>query len=310
MVISQELKNEVLKYWSNGRAGKHKDVIEQHALILNSTLKVKPADFFEQVNNNHFDAKAFDLISWNDFLRKTNLAEYVDESYVKLALDVTASRPALGKGEFLLVSCLGNLAFAPESGDIITTDSHEKIELKGMRATMAGDKPFYRTMNRDVMNNIFAVLPNNSVRANHDYFSDDDGRFLDNYIRKMRTTYTADVKIKDTVKAIFKQLQNVTPLDDSIAKECAEYYLSSDYGIFEVTGALHLCSYLLAERANYIIMTNSDGFCCFKNPITKGGSSYITKQDLANAMTFFNNDTRCIKLSSWQKGTKGMEISI
>ena len=312
MEIDQELITQVKKYWSNNRFGKHKDVIAQHAIILNSTLKVDASDLFEQIYNNKFDVKAFPLVAWSSFLTKAKLAEYLDPTYVNLALDVTTGRPALGKGEFLLVSCFGNLAFEQNAGDLITLDTHEKIELKGMRSTLSGDKQIYKTMNSGVMTSIFSSFPQKQDTDIHDRFSREDGQKLDTMLRALTVQKNNSEKVNAILKNTFKHLQNISNEDNKLAEAATNYYLhSSDKDIFLVTGAMHLCTYMTVEHADYLIVTNNDGFCCYANP-AKGASSVsgITEQHIANAVAIFNNNTLSLKLSTWQTRTKGMEISI
>ena len=106
------LKDCLTKFWTPkkcGKSGEPEDFIEQHDMILGRTLMADPADLLEQLEENIFNFQKFDMIEWSDFLRRANLAEYLKSDYIRLALDVTTTRPAIGKGEFLFVSCFSNL---------------------------------------------------------------------------------------------------------------------------------------------------------------------------------------------------------
>ena len=87
--------------------------------MLERNLIAKPEDLFEQLNSNKFTFQNFGPIKLVSFLKKAKLDSYLKPEYVEDALKVTTPQPAIGKGEFLLVSCFKNINFAQESGDLI-----------------------------------------------------------------------------------------------------------------------------------------------------------------------------------------------
>lgn len=306
MSTSQELLNELSKFWTAERYGKHKSVARHHEEILNTTLKVKPNDLFEQIYKNKFIPQAFELISWQNFLNKTNLAEYLDSSYVERALSVTDVQPAIGKGEFLLVSCFGNLGFSSEAGDLITLDTHEKIELKGNRATLSSIKPSYKSMNSSVMTSIFNDFNNKPDMRAHDYFNKDDAANLDTMLRQKKLG-NSEVYNNILIR-LFNNLQNVKHSDSQLARVFADYYAKQSHpDLFQLTAALHLCIYFIIERPDFLILTNKNGFCCVKNPLGKNiKPSSVSESNINSLLDIVNN----IKVSTWNTDSSSVEISI
>ena len=96
-------------FWTPQKYGKHKDIANQHGMLLLKHLKTSPEAFFEFLNKNTFKFQNISGISWNDFLTRSGLNGYLNDGYIEDALKITTARPAIGKGEFLFVSSFKNI---------------------------------------------------------------------------------------------------------------------------------------------------------------------------------------------------------
>ena len=96
------------------------------------------------------------------------------------------------------------------------------------------------------------------------------------------------------INEVLKRLQNLNQPDISFIKPFAELY-NVKPDIFNVVGAMQLCTYLKAENAQYILFTNDEGFCCYEAP-----KSPEEAYRIVNAL----------KLSSWQTRDYGMTIGL
>ena len=150
------------EYWTKKKCGKHSGLAEQHGMLLMKNLLVKPEDLFEQIRQNTFTFKDFSKIPWSDFLKRANLAEYLKSNYINDAMNVTTARPAIGKGEFLFVSCFSNLGFSQGKGDLVDLRNGQAVEFKGIRSTLSGDAKEFtgaKQMNKSLIYSVFSFLP-------------------------------------------------------------------------------------------------------------------------------------------------------
>lgn len=279
--------NEFLQsYWTDIKAGKHKELANQHGLLLLKNLKTEPKELFSVLSNNTFNFQEFETIPWSDFLNRAKLTDYLKDSYVEDALQVTTTRPAIGKGEFLFVSCFGNIGFAKDAGDLIDLNTHKTIEVKGLRATISGDRKSYKLMNNSLITSVFSIYDSSETLG---YFNRDCADRLEELIK------TSNDERK--LIAVFKRLQNINANNesDAVAKKFLQIYKTSNTKLFNIIGAMQLYMYL--NKTNYLMMVNHQGFKCF------------ALDD--NPMTYVNIILKNkIKLSSWETGARGMEISI
>lgn len=278
---NNELNTELRKFWTPKKCGKHDELAKQHDILLTKFLKASPKDLFEQIAENKFEFVEFSKIYWKDFLKRAKLAEYLAPEYLQYALDVTSSRPAIGKGEFLLASCFSNIGFSSDSGDLIDLTNGNRCELKGLRSTLSGDGHGYRQMNKGIIYTLFAIF---DTSTHFDHFNRDCAKEVDRLLR---------VRPDLTTEAL-KRLQNLEPLDGKIAEDFKDLYITKP-DIFITTGAMQLYRYMKEQNASYLIMTDDEGFCCFKRPETPSQAQKIISN---------------INLSSWQTGDYGMTISI
>lgn len=281
---SNNLRACLTKFWTSekcGKSGMPEDFIDQHDIILTKTLVAEPDDLLEQLNENVFTFQYFDLIPWADFLKRAKLAEYLKSEYVKYALDVTTSRPAIGKGEFLFVSCFSNLGFANGRGDIIDLKTGNKCEFKGMRSTLSGDSKYFKQMNKSLIYSIFSLF---DTGTQQDHFNRDCAAELDDLLKNR----------PELLPKVLGRLQNVSEPDMRVLKEFVDLYrMKSD--IFNVVGAMQLCIYMKTQGSRYIMFTNNEGFRCFAFP--------------SNAQEAYNI-VKALNLSSWQTGDYGMTVGI
>lgn len=268
-------------YWTDKKSGKHNELAKQHGMLLLKNLKVEPEDLFEQVNENIFKFQTFPLIPWKDFLIRANLAEYLKPEYIKDALEITSLRPAIGKGEFLFVSCFSNLGFSSGKGDIIDLNTGKICEFKGIRSTLSGDNKIYKQMNKSLIYSIFSLF---ETSAEYDHFNRDCAAKLDDLLKDR-----PNLLIK-----VLERLQNVSAPNTKVSHAFVDLY-NIKHDLFNIVGAMQLFIYMLIQKASYILLTNNDGFCCYERPQTPMEAFKIIKE---------------LKLSSWQTGDYGMTIGI
>lgn len=277
------LNNLLPKFWTKQKCGKHEGLANQHGMLLLKDLLVKPEDLFEQLNKNTFKFQSFSKIPWSDFLTRANLSEYLKPNYITDALNVTTARPAIGKGEFLFASCFSNIGFSSDKGDLIDIQTNSRIEVKGIRSTLSGDGKLYKQMNKDIIYSVFSLF-NTSTQYGH--FNRDCAEELDTLIKQQ----------PNKVRNVLLILQNLdhTHENANIASMFANLYKIKP-NIFDVVGAMQLYTYMKLQKADFLLMTNDSGFCCFTRP--------EQPIDAYNIVT-------SIKLSSWETGNRGMTIGI
>jgi len=283
------------EYWTPQKLGKHSnEIANQHGMLLLKNLKTSPEDFFKFLKTTTFTFKPFDVIPWSDVLVRSGLSGYLKDEYVDDALHVTTTRPAIGKGEFLFVSCFSNLGFAPGKGDIIDFNTHDKIEVKGVRATISGDGKRYKQMSNEVITTAMSVYDTSDTI---EYFSRE-------YAPRFEELINASNCDQEKLIKLLVRLQNVENDSQSqaVAQKFAKLYDPKKPNLFLIVGAMQL--YLYMKEISYLLMVNEHGFKCFKRPDDARGylDLFATKGD--------NSAGKKLKLGSWETSTYGMEISI
>lgn len=274
-------------FWTSEKIGKHPDMPNQHGMLLMKNLKTSPDELFKFLETNNFRFGEFDIISWSEFYKRSGLATYLKPEFISDALKVTTTRPAIGKGEFLLVASFNNIGFNKNKGDLIDLKTGEKIEVKGVRATISGDGKKYKMMSNSVITSVFSVYNTSDTLS---YFNRDCAERLETYIKESNNDINKLIEVLVRLQNVDKNYES-----KSIAQKFAKLYNTSKPNLFNVVGAMQLYIYL--NDISYLMMVNEIGFKCFKNthnPI-----------DLLNII-----EKNKIKLSSWETGTQGMEISI
>lgn len=272
------------EYWTSIRLGNHEDLANTHGLLLLKHLKTSPDAFFDFLKTSKFDFEKAGTMSWNDFMVRSGLMGYLEEGYLNDALDVTSPRPAIGRGEFLFTSCFSNIGFSSGRGDLVDMDTGKLVEVKGKRATISGDGKKYKMMSGTTIATAFSVYDTGSEAA---YFN----RSGANHIESCIAEDDSETKLVE----FLKRMQNIKNESYSVAKAFAKLYNGVKPNLFDIVGAMQLYIYL--KGIDYLLMINDMGFRCFK--LDENPSTYIN----------MIGDGK-LKLSSWETGERGMEISI
>ena len=277
-------------FWSANKSGKHSEMAKKHKDLLERHLIVKPEDLFEQLNANKFTFQNFGPIKLVNFLKKSKLDSYLKPEYVTDALKVTTPQPAIGKGEFLLVSCFKNINFSQESGDLVD-DAGNRIEVKGQHSAIGGLKGFSQ-MNKSLMFSIY-----NLFGTNPDYvdFTMDCARDLQEKLEDN----------KDPRKKVMLLLQNNTEKSNHLAEEMLELFNTKiveaseeekENHLLNLVAAAHLYAYLKLQKANFLFAINDKVFAGFETPKSLKQSYEIIKNHF--------------KVNGWTTGNRGITFTL
>lgn len=276
-----ELKKCIDNYWTDKKCGKHIGIGEKHEEILLKDLLVKPQDLFEQLDKNTFTFQNFGPMKLSQFLAKSKLDSYLKPSYLKDALTVTTPQPAIGQGEFLLVSCFKNINFSDKSGDLVDTDGN-KIEVKGNHSSIGGVKGF-KQMNKSIMFSIYRLFETN---PDYDSFTMDCANDITEYLRKY----------PDRTKKVMLLLQNIDKESNNLANEMVEKFNANDQSkLLEIVAASHLFAYMKFQNANFLFALNDELFAGFKAP-----------QTFEQAYDIIKN----FKINGWTTGNRGISFTL
>lgn len=278
---SSSLNTLLPRFWTEKKCGKHKDLVKQHGLLLLKDLVAKPEDLFEQLEQNIFTFKPFDKIQWSEFLQRAKLAEYLKPAYIEDALGVSTSRPAIGRGEFLFVSCFANIGFSKNTGDLVDLRNGTRVEFKGIRSTLSGDGQGYKQMNQSLLYSVFALF---DTSTQYTSFNRECAKDIDELL----------AQYPEKTANVLGLLQNSANTSKKIARMFAQLYTYKP-DIFNVVGAMQLYMYMLHQKASFLLMTNQQYFCCFAAPKSPIDAFNIVKS---------------IKLSSWSIGNRAMTVGI
>lgn len=281
-INKEDLKKELANFWTAEKSGKHKDIASKHGTILIKDLLVKPGDFFEQANKNKFIFSEFRPIPLSKFLQKAKLDSFVKPEYVEDCLKVVTSQPAIGKGEFLLVSCFKNINFNKESGDLIDSEGH-RVEVKGARAALGSTySGNYKTMSKDLTYSIFSQFDTNPGGESLTIEAFDD---LEKLLKNNGS------KLKD----VMNLLQNTDYTDRKVLKEMIALFNQVGH-LKEIVAASHLYQYLKNQEASYLIALNDKMFAGFKSPSSVKEAYIIIKDNF--------------KVTGWTSGNSGISITL
>lgn len=270
----------VQEFWTEKKSGKHPKLAKRHKEILLQDLIAKPEDLFEQLNQNKFTFQNFGPLKLANFLVKAKLDSYLRPEFVQHCLEVTTAQPAIGKGEFLLVSCFSNINFSDESGDLID-DAGNRIEVKGSHASIGGAKNF-KQMNKSVMFSIY-----NTFGTNPDYTDFTMGcaedlrqRLIDN---------------PDKIKKTMLLLQNNEKESDSLAEAMTSLF-KDNQDLLNIVAAAHLYAYLRLQKANFLFAINDKYFAGFETPRSLRESYDVIKGNF--------------KVNGWTTGNEGITFTL
>ena len=276
----ENLKSEVNKYWTDKKSGKHEGLAAKHEAILSKDLIVSPADFFEQVNKNHFIFQEFGPYSLKDFLKKARLDQYVKPEYLDDCLAVNTPQPAVGRGEFLLAANFANINFNEGSGDLVD-DKGSRIEVKGKSANLGGSNEMFKPMNGSVLFDIYGLFGTGTKEKNFTLeMIDEIQGFL--------------LKNKSKMMPLMMILQNRRKPSRILAKAMCELF-NNVQDLKLVIASAHLRNYMKLQNANYLFALNDNVFRGFKAPKNIKEAFEIVKH--------FN-------VTGWVTGNKGISISL
>lgn len=278
-VNGAELTKCLKDFWTEKKCGKHPELMAKHKAILMQDCLVKPSDLFEQINQNEFTFQNFGPLNLNTFLKKAKLDSYLKPEYLQHALSVTTHQPAIGKGEFLFVSCFKNINFAFESGDLIDDDGN-RIEVKGQHAPIGGVTGF-KQMNKSIMFSIYRLFGRN---PDYKDFTMDCALELEKLLKDN----------PNAAKKVMLLLQNNEKESQSLASTMVELFNETGH-LLETIAATHLWVYLKLQKANFLLALNDKVFAGFAAPQTLKQSYEIIKH---------------FKINGWTTGNRGITFTL
>ena len=291
-----ELYDKLKNYW-NGKLGKYGDeLVREHAKELKAYSIASISDIIDHLEQNKFRLETYGKTSWSKFLNIAKLSEYLRPGYITDALAITTHQPAMGQGEFLFVSCFKNIAINSESGDLIDTSTKEKIEFKGNRSSFSGESKAnikFKTLDDKEMDDNKVMNDNvmYSICSLFDIVENSKGSFDREFCKMI------DGKLKEQPEMIDKVInicQNIKPESHTITKMFTQLYKEKE-DLYHVVAAMHCYTYLKLQKTNWLVVTNDSGFAIFKAPEDAEDAWSIVKQ---------------LKLGTWGKGNKSIEISL
>lgn len=274
-----DIKKELDDYWTEEKLGKHTDLKAKHGTILMKDLKVPASDFFEQVKQNHFKFQNFGPISLGSFLKKAKIDLYVQPSYVEDCLKVTTPRPAVGRGEFLLVANFNNIRFNAGKGDLVDSDGN-RIEVKGKHANFGSEGP-YKQMNQSLMYGIYSQFGTNTEAK-------------DLTLETMEELQNLLLKNPQKVAKVMALLQNLKNPSASLTNQMVELF-NNTHDLKLVIAATHFLTYMKVQKANFLLAINDKVFWGFKAPAGLSQAAEIMKN--------FN-------INGWMTGNKGISFTV
>lgn len=290
---AQEIKNIISKpelvtlvndYWTARKLGKHTELKRDHLNILEKTLLVDPNLFRDDLFNNKIklENKAGTL---KQLLTDTKLNGDLRSNYLSLCLSVTTERPAIGKGEFLFAASFSNLGFSKDTGDLITLDTNEKIEVKGISATMGNAQSGkFRQMTEQTMRTVFRALDINDVAKSDYYLSAENAK-------KIKKAIGLD---NDKASQIFTFLQNLRNENEALSRAAVQLYFDKKQ-LIRTVAAMHLYSYMRIEKDDYLLILNDRDFCLSKVP-----SSLYEAYELVDKLS----------VKPWHQGEYGIKVTL
>ena len=280
LVNTSVLDKYIKDFWSDEKSGKHPQLAKKHKEILEKDLIAKPEDLFEQLKQNKFVFQNFGPLKIVNFLKNAKLDSYLKPEYVEHCLEVTTPQPAIGKGEFLLVSCFSNINFSSKSGDLVDDDGN-KIEVKGSHAAIGGPK-YFKQMNKSIMFSIYNLFGTNPD-------------FPDLTMECAEDLQTKLIDNPDNIKKAMLLLQNNSQESNSLA-EAMKTLFNDTHDLLNVVAAAHLYAYLKLQKANFLFAINDKYFAGFATP-----------KDLKQSYEIIKNN---FKVNGWTTGNEGITFTL
>lgn len=275
----ENLEKNLKNFWTDKKRGKHKDLISKHEYVLKKNLLVDSDELFKQISKNKFLLTNFESIKIDTLLRKSKLDSFLKSNYIKDCMSITTPRPAIGKGEFLMVSIFGNLYFSKKSGDLVN-EQNKVMEIKGIRGRLGGDVGF-KQMNKDIMFSVYRLFNTNPDHKDlsKECIEDLSERLKDN---------------KKLAPRFFYLIQNIENNSKSLAKKMSDLYTKTNNLLYTIAAG-HLYSYTILQKIDYFLVFNDRELMGFNAP--------KNIEEAYKALGNFN-------IGGWTTGSKGVSITL
>lgn len=282
--VSKDTITEYLnKFWTEKKLGKHSDMIEKHEQIVMKNLKIDAETFFKDLSKTTFKPGNVGPYNLYSILNKTSLEDDLHPEYIEDCLNVTTTRPAIGKGEFLFAASFANIGFAKDNGDLIDIKTGKSIECKGVNSVIGnGHSGQYKTMTKSLIYAITKMLDANDLSAT--YLNAD----FANEIKKRIGTN------EKLMKKFFLITQNLENENEGIANACVKVYLEKKY-LLKTMAAAHLYIYMNLEKADYLLAINGKKFQMFEKPTSVAAAYEIIEK---------------FDISGWKEGDCGVKVTL
>jgi hypothetical protein len=280
LVNTSVLGKYIKDFWTDKKSGKHPELGKKHYQILQTDLIAKPEDLFEQLKQNKFVFQDFGPLKIVNFLKNAKLDSYLKPEYVEHCLEVTTHQPAIGKGEFLLVSCFNNINFSDKSGDLVD-DEGNKIEVKGTHSAIGGPKHF-KQMNKSIMFSIYNLFGTNPD-------------FPDLTMECAEDLQTKLIDNPQQIRKTMLLLQNNNQESNSLAEAMTALF-NEKQDLLNIVAAAHLYAYLKLQKANFLFAINDKYFAGFATP-----------KDLKQSYEIIKNH---FKVNGWTTGNSGITFTL
>ncbi len=272
------------EFWTDEKLGKHKDMKRKHGELILKNLKGDVKGLFGKLNTLDFHIKLGKTYKFKDLLERTGLDEYLSENYIKDALAVTTTRPAIGHGEFLLASIFSNIGFAKGSGDLVDLETHKAIEVKGSHSILGnGQNDRFKSLTKGLLQSVLQYANISDMDANSDLTAD--------YVQELKKKIGPNEK---ALSRIFVALQNLNQEYDPLGKIAVELYKEKKH-FLRIVAAEHLFAYMNIQSTDFILFHDDKRFSVFPCPNNLAGAYKIIDY---------------LDVHGWNMGDFGIKVSL
>ena len=271
------------EFWTKEKLGKHPQVAETAARLFKEYAICSSEQLLARLQESVYKFGNVAPIAWKDLLTKANLDDCLRQEYVTEALKVTTAQPAIGKGEFLLVSLFSNIGFTKDHGDLIDLTTKKRAEVKGIFSAICnGYSDTYRQLTAELLRAIFAKykmtppakLDKQACKSLEQFAlkSDADLRYI---LTECRNTSMTHIPVINSAMSSFRS--------------------RSQPDLLLTIAGMHLYDYLKLENSQYFIAVNDKQFECFVAP-----------QNVYQAVEILKH----FSIDGWQIGKRGVTITL
>lgn len=280
--VRPEIKKILDEFWTDEKLGRHSELKDDHGSILVQDLIVDPETFREDLLSNRLSLGNMSS-GLEHILNGTKLKGDLKPSYISHCLDVTTTRPAIGKGEFLFAATFSNLGFSKATGDLIELGSNAKIEVKGISAQLGnGQNERFKPMRASVIRSIARMLGIDDI-ADFNLTTDNAQKFK----RGIGLN-------ENSARRTFLFLQNIRNENEALARNAAKLYFEKKQ-LMKTVAAVHLYTYMKLENDQYLLIVNDKKFAMFKAP-----------DDIWEAYSIVEK----LDIKPWREGEYGMKVTL